>query len=89
MLGGIVELDVLVPDVFDIGILAPGELLFKTQTPRHLDKLPGVAHGFPRGGYNLVVVLGAPFRVSEKPFPLDPQGRRQDHIGDGWRPFCR
>ncbi len=76
------ELDILVPDIFDIALLIPRELLLESHLSGNLYDLPGVAHGFPRHGHDLFIVLCPAFRVSEKSLPLDPQGGWQDHVCD-------
>ena len=80
VLGGIVKLSVLIPDVFDISFFGPGELFLEAHAPGHFDNLPGIAHAVTRHGNDLFVVLGAPLRVAEKSFALDPKGGRQHDI---------
>ena len=66
MFGGIMEMSVLPPDVFDVGFWAPGKLLFKSQSSGHFDDLPGITHGISRHGNDLLVVLRASLGISEK-----------------------
>src|SRR4029453_13191675 len=62
---------VLLPDLLDVCCLTPGKKLLEAHSPRHLDDLPGVTHGFAGRREHLVEVLGpAPGGAENAPRPV-------------------